>query len=101
MAKPKIVILSKAPAQPTAGQSFTATFQLLKAGAPMHISPIKCFAYISGRPVKVLAETSDGTTGRCSWAIPAGSRGAPFGGIIAMQLADASWFYGGFDLTVR
>src|SRR5712691_4869257 len=83
-----IVVLSTSPARPTAGQKFTAKFQLMKAGVPLPISSVGCFAAIDGRSVTVLHQDTDGITGRCSWAIPSGTSGRMLDGVITTVQRD-------------
>ncbi len=96
----KVVVLSTSPAAPTAGQSFTQTFSLMKRGVPQHMQSVACFA-MSGRQVIPLTEqVDDGTVGHCTWALPATPKGTTFDGIIAVKDDSGVENYYGFDLPI-
>jgi hypothetical protein len=101
LGQPQIVLVSTSPAEPTAGQTFTAKFKLMKAGVPQRIIAVNCFAGIAGRPVTVLYQGTDGTIGRCSWAIPAGTSGRRLGGMVAAQHESGVRYYASFDVPIR
>jgi hypothetical protein len=97
-----IVIVSKSPSQPTAGQKFTVKFQLQKAGVAQPISSVGCFAAIGGRAVPVIHQDTDGITGRCAWAIPSGTSGRMLDGVITTVHRDTGTrYFLGFDVPIR
>jgi hypothetical protein len=100
LARTKVVITSTTTAQPVAGQTYTMTFQLQKAGLPLAQASVGCYATAGGRVAQLLYQGTDGTTGRCSWTIPSGAAGRTFDGIIAVQRDTGAWFYRGFDLSI-
>ena len=99
--KAQIVVISTSPAQPTAGANFSGKFKLMKAGTALHITTVNCMAQINGRRAQVVAQGTDGTVGRCGWAIPADARGKTLDGVIAVQGPGGVQYYLGFDLPIR
>jgi hypothetical protein len=100
LARTKLVITSRTPASPTAGQTYTMTFQLQKAGLPLGLVGVGCYATAGGRLAPLLYQGTDGTTGTCSWSVPSTAIGKTLDGIIAVQRDTGTWFYRGFDLSI-
>jgi hypothetical protein len=100
MARTKIVVTSTSPAQPVAGQTFTMKFELRKLGVPLHMADVACYATAGGKFVPPLIQRTDGTVGTCSWAVPSGTSGRTFDGILAAQKDSGQWWYRGFDLPI-
>jgi hypothetical protein len=98
----RIVASNVAPAQPTAGQAWTVTFQVKnRAGEAKALDSLACMAQIAGKRVPAQTQSTDGHTGVCSWAVPSGSSGKMFDGVIAAHSASGTWYYAGFDLAIK
>jgi hypothetical protein len=96
----EIVLVGTSPAQVTAGQTFTATFALARAGVPRHMTGVTCFALAGGRLAQLLDKGTDGSVGHCTWAIPRRARGKTFDGLVAAQADGGTWFSAGFDVPI-
>lgn len=102
LARTKLLITRTSPAQPTAGQTYTMWFQLKRGDITYRQKSIGCYATADGKVAPLLDQGTDGTTGHCKWAIPRGTSGKTFDGIIAVQQQDTgTWWYRGFDLPIR
>jgi hypothetical protein len=58
-------------------------------------------AQIAGRRVPASRQSTNGTTGVCSWSLPSGTSGKTFDGVIAAHATTGTWYYAGFDLPIR
>jgi hypothetical protein len=101
LGRTKIVVTSTSPAQPVAGQTFTMKFELRRLDVPIHMAGAACYATAGGRLAPLLYQGTDGTVGTCKWAVPSGSSGKTFDGIVAVKKDTGVWFYLGFDLPIR
>jgi hypothetical protein len=96
----KMVITSKSPAQPVAGQTFTMKFELRRLGVPIHMAGVACYARAGDKLAPLVAQKTDGTVGTCTWTVPTGTSGKTFDGILASQKDNGVWWYYGFDLPI-
>jgi hypothetical protein len=96
----KVVIVDMSPSQPTAGQSFTMKFQLVKNGVGQHIADFGCYAQAGGRVVPLVDVGVRRTVGHCTWSIPTGAKGMTFDGLAAITADNGVTWYRGFDLPI-
>src|SRR6266540_3147189 len=47
--KAKIVVMSTSPAKPTAGQTYTMRFEIMKDGAAFPMKSVACYGTVGGR----------------------------------------------------
>lgn len=79
-----------APARPRAGQKLTATLSLSSSDPPtLSNAVVLCKATVGGARLKVLAHAMVGGGARCSWLLPASSRGRSLTGSVT-AVADES-----------
>ena len=71
------------PAKPRAGRRLTASVAITQGGTPAISATIKCKASIRGRALRVTANGYRNGVARCSWLVPARSRGLLIRGSIA------------------
>jgi hypothetical protein len=93
------VVMSDSPSAPVAGQSFSITFSLVENGTAQSIHNGSCLGMTNGKVLTLQSVTMNGTTGTCTWNIPANA-GPTFDGMLAFQDSNGNSWYGGYDLPV-
>ena len=102
--KPKkaIVILSKSPQTPVAGQPFTIEFAVYDRDVQIPLKGLGCF----GRTdkiflLKLIEEEHDGWVARCTWEIPTKAKGQTMYGILAAILAKDERTFRGIEFPIQ
>jgi hypothetical protein len=100
LSKKQIVVIGTSPAQPVGGQTYTMSFELLRAGVPRHMAGVNCYALAAGRTATVVDQGTDGTIGHCTWAIPRRASGGTLDGVVSAQGGNGVWIKLGFDVPI-
>ena len=96
----KLIVTDTQPNQPTAGKNYTMYFQLQKGGVPLSLVDGGCYATAGGRVAPIVDQKFSGSTGHCTWSIPAAAKGKTLDGLIAAKANGTAWWYRGFDLVI-
>jgi hypothetical protein len=96
----KLIVTDTQPSQPTAGQNYTMYFQLQKGGVPLTLVDGGCYALAGGRVAAIVDQKFSGSTGHCTWSIPAAAKGKTFDGFITVKADGVPQWFRGFDLAI-
>jgi hypothetical protein len=75
-------------------------FELRRLGVALAMKEVACMAMAGGRLVPLLEQTTNGTSGRCSWAVPSTARGKTLSGLVAVVPVTGPTYFLGYDLPV-
>jgi hypothetical protein len=65
-------------------------FVELSSGKRFVAGQVRCRAEVTGRRLRVLANTFRGTTAHCAWRVPKWAKGKQVTGVVAVQVGGAA-----------
>jgi len=93
------LVTSTSPAAPVAGEAFSITFSLVKAGVALPITGPDCLGMTNGRPIPLASKTSNGFTATCTWNLPS-KTGPTFDGMLVVFNGNGTEFFYGYDYPI-
>jgi hypothetical protein len=93
------LVITTSPNKPQAGEPFSITFSLIKAGVAQPFTGPDCLGMTNGRPIPLASVTSNGVSATCTWNVPT-KTGPTFDGMLVAFDANHTEYYYGYDLSI-